>query len=161
MTGYALIGHMGPADKAPDLAGRWEAQFRVDLLSGNRALGYGMGGVIRKLGGLGVYSSEVGVDVLVLAAMVHAADTRINRVQTSQDAWTRELGICIPVSDPELWAGQRALLEKMLRFLTGDHWAVSFRARPEGMADFVKRPVAGLQDHGFNGVALFSGGLEA
>jgi hypothetical protein len=59
-----------------------------------------MGGIIRNLGRLGVHPSEVGVDVLVLAAMVHAADTRINRVQTSQDAWTRELGICVPVSDP-------------------------------------------------------------
>ena len=134
MTAYSLIGHMGPADQPADLAGRWQAQFRVDLLSGNRTLGYGMGSVVRSLGRLGIYPSEVGVDVLVLAAMVHAADTRINRVQTSQDAWTRELGICVPVSDPELWTGQRALLEKMLRFLTGDHWMVSFRARPEGMA---------------------------
>ncbi|MCK1715050.1 Qat anti-phage system QueC-like protein QatC [Bradyrhizobium sp. 143] len=161
MTAYALIGHMGPADQAPDLAGRWHAQFRVDLLSGNRTLGYGMGGVVRNLGRLGVYPSEVGIDVLVLAALVHAADTRINRVQTSQDAWTRELGICVPVSDPELWTEQRALLEKMLRFLTGDHWTVSFRARPQDVSDFVRRPVAGLQDHGFDGVALFSGGLDS
>jgi hypothetical protein len=120
-----------------------------------------MGGVIRNLGRLGVYPSEVGVDVLVLAAMVHAADTRINRVQTSQDAWTRELGIAVPVSDPDLWTAQRALLEKMLRFLTGDHWTVAFRPRPEGMADFVRRPVEGLQEHGFDGVALFSGGLDS
>lgn len=132
MTAYALIGHMGPADQAPDLAGRWQAQFRVDLLSGNRTLGYGMGGVIRSLGRLGVYPSEVGVDALVLAAMVHAADTRINRVQTSQDAWTRELGIFVPVSDPELWTGQRALLEKMLRFLTGDHWTWCSDRAPKG-----------------------------
>ncbi|MDN4982143.1 hypothetical protein QY049_02745 [Bradyrhizobium sp. WYCCWR 13022] len=161
MAAYALIGQMGPGDEAPDLTGRWKAQFRLDLLSGNRTLGFGMAGVIRSLGKLGVYPSEVGIDVLVLAAMVHAADTRINRVQTSQDAWTRELGICVPVSDPELWTGQRALLEKMLRFLTGDHWLVSFRARPEEMADFVRRPVAGLQNHGFDSVALFSGGLDS
>ncbi|MDH2403258.1 hypothetical protein QCM77_25405 [Bradyrhizobium sp. SSUT18] len=161
MTAYALTGHMGPADRPVQLAGRWQKQFPIDLLSGKRTLGYGMGGIVRKLGGLGVYPSEVGIDVLVLAAMVHAADTRINRVQTSQDAWTRELGICVPVSDPDRWTGQRALLEKMLRFLTGDHWTVSFRARPEGMTDFVRRPVAGLQDHRFDGVALFSGGLDS
>ncbi|MCG2665734.1 Qat anti-phage system QueC-like protein QatC [Bradyrhizobium sp. GCM10023182] len=161
MTAYALIGHMGPADQPPDLVGRWQAQFPVDLLSGNQTLGYGMGLVVRNLGRLGVYPSEVSIDILVLAAMVHAADTRINRVQTSQDAWTRELGICVPVSDPKLWTGQRTLLEKMLRFLTGDHWTVLFRARPEGMADFVRRPVAGLQNHGFDCVALFSGGLDS
>jgi hypothetical protein len=120
-----------------------------------------MGLVVRSLAKLGVYPSEVGIDVLVLAAMVHAADTRISRVQTSQDAWTRELGISVPVSDPGLWTRQRTLVEKMLRFLTGDHWAVSFRARPEGMADFVKRPVTGLQDQRFDSVALFSGGLDS
>lgn len=161
MTAYALIGHMGPTDQPVQIAGRWQAQFPVDLLSGNRTLGYGMGLVVRDLGKLDVYPSEVGIDVLVLAAMVHAADTRINRVQTSQDAWTREIGICVPVSDPELWTAQRALLERMLRFLTGDHWMVSFRARPEGMADFVRRPVTGLRDHGFDSVALFSGGLDS
>lgn len=161
MTAYALIGHMGPADQPVQIAGRWQAQFPVDLLSGNRTLGYGMGLVVRNLRKLNVYPSEVGIDILVLAAMVHAADTRINRVQTSQDAWTRELGICVPVSDPELWTAQRALLERMLRFLTGDHWTVSFRARPEGMADFIRHPVAGLRDHSFDGVALFSGGLDS
>ncbi|MFK4724714.1 hypothetical protein ABIE89_005814 [Bradyrhizobium niftali] len=161
MTAYGLIGHMGPADQPAQLAGRWQAQFPVDLLNGSRTLGYGMGLVVRSLGKLDVYPSDVGIDVLVLAAMVHAADTRINRVQTSQDGWTRELGISVPVSNPELWTGQRALVEKMLRFLTGDHWTVSFRARPEGMADFVRRPVAVLQDHGFDSVALFSGGLDS
>jgi hypothetical protein len=161
MPGYALIGHMGAGDVAADLEGRWHAQYRLDLLGGNRTLRYGMGGAIRTLGRLDVYPSEVGVDVLVLAAMVHAADTRINRVQTSQDAWTRELGISVPVSDPDLWVGQRALVEKMLRFLTGDHWTVAFRPRPEGLTDFVRRPVEGLQEHIFDGVALFSGGLDS
>ncbi|MBN8979585.1 MAG: hypothetical protein J0I08_24265 [Rhizobiales bacterium] len=161
MTAYALIGHMGPADQPVQIAGRWQAQFPVDLLSGNRTLGYGIGLVVRSLGKLDVYPSEVGIDVLVLAAMVHAADTRINREETSQDAWTRELGISVPVSSPDLWNGQRALLEKMLRFLTGDHWTVLFRARPEGMTDFVRRPVANLQGHVFDGVALFSGGLDS
>ena len=72
MSGYALIGHMGPGDAAPDLEGRWHAQYRVDLLGGNRTLRYGIGGAIRRLGRLDVYPTEVGVDILVLAAMVHA-----------------------------------------------------------------------------------------
>lgn len=161
MSGYGLIGHIGPCDLQPEIAGRWQRQFRVDLLGGRQTLGHGMGGAILALRKLGVYPSEVGVDVLVLAAMVHAADTRISRVQTSQDAWTRELAISVPVSDPELWASQRALVERTLRFLTGDHWTVLFRARPDGMADFVRRPVKGLFEHGFDGIALFSGGLDS
>ena len=161
MARYAVIGQMGPDDDAPDLVGHWQAQRRINLLGGNRTLRYGMGGVIRNLYKLGVYPSEIGVDVLVLAAMVHAADTRISRVQTSQDAWTRELGIGVPVSDPERWNAARPLIERMLRFLTGDHWAVTFRSRPEGLPDFVRRPIEGLQDHGFDRVALFSGGLDS
>jgi hypothetical protein len=120
-----------------------------------------MGGAIRNLSKLGVYPSEIGVDVLVLAAMVHAADTRISRVQTSQDAWTRELAIGVPVSDPDRWNAARPLVERMLRFLTGDHWTVAFRPRPEGLPDFVRRPIEGLQDHGFDRIALFSGGLDS
>lgn len=161
MPGYVLIGHMGPGDLPPDLEGRWHAQRRIDLLGANRTLKYGVGTAIRSLARLGVYPTEIGVDMLVLAAMVHAADTRVNRVQTSQDAWTRELGIGVPVSDPDRWTPARPTIEGMLRFLTGDHWTVAFRPRPEGMADFVRRPVEGLQGHGFDGVALFSGGLDS
>ena len=161
MPGYAFVGQMGPGDKAPDIDGRWKAQRRLDLLGGNNTLRYGMGAAIRSLAKLGVYPSEIGVDVLVLAAMVHATDTRVNRVQTSQDAWTRELGIGVPVSDPDRWTAARPIVEKMLRFLTGDHWTVAFRRRPEGLADFVRRPVAGLHDHVFDRVALFSGGLDS
>jgi hypothetical protein len=161
MSGYGLIGHMGPGDLQSDMAGPWQRQFRLDLLRGRQTLGHGMGGAILALRKLGVYPSEVGVDVLVLAAMVHAADTRVSRVQTSQDSWTRELGISVPVSDPELWASRRPLVERTLRFLTGDHWTVLFRARPDGMADFVRRPVEGHFEHGFDGIALFSGGLDS
>lgn len=161
MSGHVLIGHMGPGDLQPDMPGRWQAQHRLELLNGRRSLGHGMGSAIGRLRRLGIYPSEVGVDILVLAAIVHAADTRISRLQTSQDGWTRELGISVPVSDPDLWSRQRALLEKTLRFLTGDHWSVAFRARPEGMADFVRRPVKGLFEHGFDRIALFSGGLDS
>jgi hypothetical protein len=161
MSGHALIGHMGPGHLPSDLEGRWTAQYRLDLLGGNRTLGRGMGGAIRALGRLGVHPSEVGVDILVLAAMVHAADTRISRIETSQDGWTRELGIRVPVSNPDLWTAQSALVAKMLRFLTGDHWTVAFTARPEGLNDLVRPPIEGLQEHGFDEVALFSGGLDS
>lgn len=161
MSGHVLIGRMGPGDVQPDMPGRWHAQHRLELLNGRRSLGHGMGSAIGRLRRLGVYPSEVGVDLLVIAAIVHAADTRISRLRTSQDGWTRELGISVPVSDPGLWSGQRTLLEKTLRFLTGDHWTVAFRARPDGMADFVRRPVKGLFEHGFDRIALFSGGLDS
>ncbi|MCP9630757.1 hypothetical protein NML43_27010 [Rhodopseudomonas palustris] len=161
MSAYALIGHLGPADPPERLAGRWHEQFPVDFLDSRQALGYGISKIVKRLGRLSVFPSEIGIDLLVLAALVHAADTRISRVRTSQDNWTRELGIHVPVSDPELWTAQRALIEKMLRFLTGDHWTVVFKTRPGEMADFVRRPVEGLFDHGFDEIALFSGGLDS
>lgn len=161
MARQILIGHMGPGDAPPAFNDDGLAQHPVDFLGGNRTLRFGIGGAIRTLGKMSVFPTEVGVDLLVLAAMVHAADTRFSRVQTSQDAWTRELSIYVPVSNPGHWRPRQPLLNQMLRFLTGDHWTVHFRARPEGFADFVRRPVDDLHQHGFDRVALFSGGLDS
>ena len=40
-------------------------------------------------------------DLLVLAALVHAADTRISRTTESQDTWTREICLLVPVSNTQ------------------------------------------------------------
>jgi hypothetical protein len=50
----------------------------------------------------------MGVDVLVLAAHVHAADTRVSRDSESQDGWTRVLRLVVPVSDPDRWSATSA-----------------------------------------------------
>lgn len=116
--------------------------------------------VLHDMKGLGVTPSEIGVDLLVLATLVYAADTRISRRTESQDTWTREIRLEIPVSNPAQWAAVSGLLTEMLDFLTGDHWSLSFRPRPNVFRVLV--PTLQLpKDDVFEDLCLFSGGLDS
>ncbi len=101
MNRHVLIGRMGPGDRSSIPAGDGEQATRVDLVSGERFLDYGIGRALADLAKLGIRPTEIGLDLLILAALVHAADTRVSRAGTSQDGWTRELRLVVPVSDPE------------------------------------------------------------
>jgi hypothetical protein len=61
-----------------------------------------------------LFPTEMGIDLLVLAAHVHAADTRISRVEQSQDSWTREIRLIVPVSNPSRWYSAAPTLKKSL-----------------------------------------------
>nr|WP_244562495.1 Qat anti-phage system QueC-like protein QatC [Ensifer aridi] len=103
--------------------------------------------------------SGSGLELLLLAALVSVADTRINRVRSSQDGWTREIGVYLPVADPHRWQLAKPILERMLRFLTGDLWVIDFRpwvgvlGRPPQQGSLI-RPT-------FDAISLFSGGLDS
>lgn len=113
-----------------------------------------------QLSALGLTPTEVAVDLALLATALTAADTRIRRSANAQDHWTREVDLCIPVSDTALWQGQKKLLEGMLRFLTGDRWHVFFRDRLPGHA-VLAQPSGNLQTVFPTTVCLFSGGLDS
>jgi hypothetical protein len=97
----------------------------------------------------------------VVAAHIHAADTRLSRSTESQDAWTREIRLVIPVSDPVRWTGAAPILVRTLNFLTGDKWDVGFRKRAKGYAKLALPSVPTLIPAPFDGVSLFSGGLDS
>jgi hypothetical protein len=101
------------------------------------------------------------VDLLVLAAHVHAADTRISRNTESQDNWTREIRLVVPVSDVARWTSVSGLLQQMLNFLTGDRWSFDFRVRPKGFERIVAPLPLVVAKPPFDGVSLFSGGLDS
>ena len=91
MRRHVIIGHFGPGDRvqipvAPDEVMTW-----IDLVASYRRLGHGIGDAFDDLQRLGIFPSETGLDLLILAALVHAADTRISRATESQDTWTREI----------------------------------------------------------------------
>jgi hypothetical protein len=106
-----------------------------------------------------VYPTEIGLDLLVTAAHVYAADTRISRATESDDAWTREIRVVVPVSDVARWNAAAPLLARTLNFLTGDRWTIQFRPRPTKFKQLVPQPdlIAPL----FTAVSLFSGGLDS
>jgi len=105
----------------------------------------------------GLRPSQVAVDLLHVAAIVYTADLRIWRGYNSEDAWSREISIHMPVADVALWNAAAPTLTELLRFLTGDEWAVNFRSKVPAPEPSIGKP----SDRMPSGVCLFSGGLDS
>lgn len=160
MTRHLIQGHFGPADRSNLAAAESdETPTRFDLVAYDKVLDFGIGAALTDLKAKHVFPSEVALDLAVIAAQVYAADTRISRATESQDAWTREIRVVVPVSDVARWNATVPVLQRMLNFLTGDRWTLQFRPRPPRFAQIV--PQADLIAPPFTGVSLFSGGLDS
>ena len=160
MNRQLIVGRFGPDDQIPIPSATDEHVTVLELVTGDRSLGHGIGGALESLNHLGVFPSEIGLDLLIFAAHVHAADTRISRSEQSQDSWTREIRLVIPVSAPNRWHAAAGTLTRMLGFLTGDCWTIGFRLRPERFESIATLP-ATLLPPAFDTISLFSGGLDS
>lgn len=160
MRRHVLIGRFGADDKTRVPKARDEVASPLQLFAGKR-LDHGIGRALDDLKALSLSPSEIGADLLVVAAHVHAADTRLSRSSESQDAWTREIRLVIPVSDPGRWTAAAPILVRALNFLTGDRWEVGFRKRPKAFKTIVPAAAPTLLPPPFDGVSLFSGGLDS
>ena len=158
MTAHALIFRLGPSDKQNVTLAVGAKKTEVNLIAARKRLDRGLGGALEWLAARGLEAPEVAVDLLIVAAAVTAADTRVLRTE-AQDSWTRELWLSIPVLDPALWSTNAALLERMLGFLTGDIWKFDFRTRPSGTSKLM--PIRSALVIKPTCVALFSGGLDS
>ncbi|MDA8446503.1 Qat anti-phage system QueC-like protein QatC [Paracidovorax valerianellae] len=161
MKRQLLAGRFGPDDHTQIPTAADEQLTLLQLVAGEQSLDHGIGGALTSLKKLGVFPSEIGIDLLVVAAHVHAADTRISRAEQSQDSWTREIRLVIPVSAPARWAAAVPTLVKALNFLTGDRWTIGFRARPPRFATIAQEAPPTLIAPTFDSVSLFSGGLDS
>lgn len=161
MKRHLVAGRFGPGDRTAIPHAADEQVTRLELVAGEKSLDHGIGGALTSLKGLGVFPSEVGVDLLIVAAHVHAADTRISRAEQSQDSWTREIRLVVPVSDPSRWSAAAQTLTCTLNFLTGDRWTVGFRLRPKKFASIAMSAPPSLLPPSFETVSLFSGGLDS
>lgn len=160
MTRHLIQGHFGQSDVTNlAAAGTDEKSTGFNLLASNKLLDHGIGGALTDLKAKNIYPSEIGLDLLVTAAHIHAADTRISRATESDDAWTREIRLVVPVSDVPRWNGCTRILERMLNFLTGDRWTIQFRSRPAKFLELVPRPDLIMPP--FTAISLFSGGLDS
>ena len=72
--------------------------------------------------------SLIAIDLLYISLFVAGADKLISRDLT-EDSWKRDIYLYIPVLNKEKWENNKELLEKMLSFLSGDNWKISFRDR--------------------------------
>lgn len=141
-------------------------QTAIQFVEGKKRFEYGIGDALEQMWELGIEPIETAFDLLVLAVAAYGADTRIFRRSESQDSWTREIDIYLPVRDVALWEQSRGLLSETLEFLTGDKWRFFFRDRPKGFTKITKRPKDGEQaefelGHKLNSACLFSGGLDS
>ncbi len=160
MRRHLLYGRFGSIDKTRIAKARDEQATSLDLLSGDQ-LDHGLGHALNDLKSLNLSPTEIGVDLLVLAAHVHAADTRLSRTTESQDAWTREIRLVVPVSDLKRWNAVSHVLNRMLSFLTGDRWTIGFRSRPKRFSRLAPERQHPLLPVTFDGVSLFSGGADS
>lgn len=100
-------------------------------------------------------------DFFLIAAVVYSLDKMVPRGQTN-DNWTREIQVAIPVLEQARWSGVAAGLAHCIGFLTGDRWSFSFESRGSRLFTEQKpkrnRPVADIAG---DAVCLFSGGLDS
>tara|TARA_R110001583_G_scaffold192614_1_gene359299 strand:- start:7840 stop:9162 length:1323 start_codon:yes stop_codon:yes gene_type:complete len=102
-------------------------------------------------------SKEV-LDFFIISSTVYGIDRFVERKANSLDGWSRELNVSLPVHDPLKWNPCKDELNKVLSFLTGDYWDVSFRKEN---FNFPKANLAKEFLTPFSQVNLFSGGLDS
>jgi hypothetical protein len=161
MRRHVIVGRFGPRDKVPIPTSSGEVPTKLEFVVSNKRLEYGIGSALDDLAKLGVFPTELGLDLLILAAHVQAADTRISRTTESQDNWTREIRLVIPVSDVGRWTKTMSTLVRLLNFLTGDRWTIQFRPRPAGFESCIPDKPKQHTIPSFDDLALFSGGLDS
>jgi 7-cyano-7-deazaguanine synthase in queuosine biosynthesis len=94
-------------------------------------------------------------DLVNLAIATYTADLRIPR-EYSDDRWSRDLVVHLPVLDVATWEQSSRTLHGMLDFLTGDSWEFRFRPMAGPKSSPIKpKPLAA------DAVCLFSGGLDS
>lgn len=130
----------------------------IPMIDKTSQLNYGISKVYNKLIDNGVVPKEEGLDVLCLATLVYLADTRISRNLHSQDSWTREIAIEIPVFEIEKFNQASKYFEKMLNFLTGDKWYIEFSKRE---APLIHVQEGSVEQIIVDEVSLFSGGMDS
>ncbi len=165
MRRHAIVTRLGNRDRARVLvASDTDVQTKVPFFCDNRPASKRLvhKPMLQQFQRLGLQPPEIAMDLIVLAATVFAADLRISRSMDSQDGWTREIDLYVPVSDVPRWNTQRQVLSQALTFLTGDVWRLYFRARPRGM-ETLSRPLDKNSEtlKATDTACLFSGGLDS
>lgn len=161
MNRYHVVLRLGNDDIAPITVSDPDALVReVPMLDAFGNLDFGFYEFTDSVRRHSLKPVEVALDLVMLATAVFGADTRISRALHSQDGWTREIHLHVPVSDVASWNSQRGSLVRALNFLSGDKWNLTFRQRPEKLKSIVPVPKElNLGNH--TSVSLLSGGLDS
>ena len=85
MRRHLIVGRFGNSDETEIPSASGEVVTRLEFVVARNRLEHDIGSSLDGLAKIGVFPSEIGLDLLVLAAHVQAADTRISRSTESQD----------------------------------------------------------------------------
>lgn len=111
---------------------------------------------------LGVGLNNQVMDFLTIAMAVTAADTFVLRKDTA-NGWCRSFSITLPLCQPDIWHTNKAHLEQILHFLSGDIWQFNFQADgklpPQPYTPNGRTNLVDLRNK--DCVCLFSGGLDS
>src|SRR5581483_2525 len=63
-------------------------------------------------------------ELALLAGVIAFADRSVRRLHS--EGWTRRIEIVMPVVYPEVWQRSGVALQRVLQFLSGDYWNITF-----------------------------------
>lgn len=129
----------------------------IPILTSSSSFRYGLQRTIDYLGKHDIYPSEAGFDAIILGLLVYMADMKISRTSQSQDSWSREIVLSVPVFDNH-WTAYKGTFESMLKFLTGDLWSIEFTKRELTLAN--EDQFENRTDK-YRTASLFSGGMDS
>lgn len=162
MRRHSFVARFGQVDRSRvDNIQKGSKVTKVNFLDPQGVVKFGLDDMVRQLSNKGLRPSHLSIDLVVLAALVKAADDGLLRKTESQDGWTREINLYVPVSDVNIWGEAAAPLKRMLNFLTGDRWDIFFRPQTSDYEQIFELPNNLALDTPFDCVCLFSGGLDS
>jgi len=129
--------------------------FTVYRSSGNGRVSTVGTGLLHDIDKSGLSPSQTPWDFTTFALSVSAADQAVIRSRSS-DGWTRVIDLSVALVDPVPFRAAKAHLERMLRYLTGDFWSLTFLEGGE-LAPRSRRPTRFDADC----VSLLSGGVDS
>lgn len=147
-----------------DLPRRFQSKFSyaVKLSSQQKVLRFGLHQLLRQLKTQSRSPDPIALELALVAVAVWIADTRLSRTEFSEDNWTREIEIVVPVRKPSVWEEHAALLERILGTLSGDIWRVRFYRAGHALQDYIGEMCVDTRpSRGAPPIALFSGGLDS
>ncbi len=99
-------------------------------------------------------------DLYIIALSIFGIDKRVPR-RLFDDSWTRDISVSIPVLQYDSWKKTQLAWNKMLTFLTGDRWKVSFRPTDAVCSQHEYKNRKEIDISNCDCVSLFSGGLDS
>lgn len=127
-----------------------------------RNIGYFGSTLITDVQRAGLQPSEKVWDFNTIALAVAAADNSLTR-KNSADGWTRQIDLTVHLCKPSIWEPVKLKLEKTLRFLTGDFWALTFKDGGVSLPFHRNREVNLFEtsDYDEDCICLLSGGVDS